>query len=1250
VQARAVRKDARTGSIWAGCGHAARSASAALVVCAVAALALVATPALADRGHVFDHAFDGKTPGSGQFEKLEDPAGVAVDEATGEVYVVDVGKERVERFNSTGSTFEGSFNGATTPAKTFLGAEGIAVDNGCAEHEQITGEALGRAACEALDPSDGDVYVVDAGHAVVDKFNAAGEYMSQLTGGCERVEESPPCSSSRFIPFAGVDGVAVDTAGRLWVAASGAGGGEGWIFSFSDSPANLFLRTVVTRSEPGARQRPGFAVDAEDDSYDTFEYPLEGESFLAELGSDGTVSSAWVDGEPLHERLAGSPPPGVAVELTGAHDVYVDNTTTIAQLTHAGVLVERFGEGHLSSAGGVAVDARDGDVYAVDSVAGVVAQFTPEPPGAPRIENESAAEVSSTGASLRAEVDPDGASTSYRFEYGRCVALGSCAGTGYEGSAPAASVGSDFEFHELALTVGGLQPDSVYHYRVVAENEVGEGAHVEGEHTFVTQPAAAGGPVLPDGREWELVSPPDRHGALISATGMIQAAIAGGGISYPASASTEAEPHGFTGAVQVLSTRGPEGWSSRDVTVPHAGASGRGAEYRFSSADLSRGVVQPSGPFVACEPTEGVRQICLSPEASEQTAYLRENASGLYTPLVSAANVPPGTVFGGEVAGECAEPGQVACGPKFRGATSDLDHIVLSSPVALTAGAPSGEGLYEWSAGKLQSLGAVTKAPRLAFHAISDDGSRVVFDGSSEGHEGLLLRDTIANTTVQLDAPGCTVGCAAGGGEFQAAAGDGSKVFFTDARDLTSGAGGTVNGRGEPEADLYVCEVPLAATPACDLHDLTPLAAGGEHAGVVGVLGASEDGSYVYFVANGILTGEADSAGEHAVQGSCLPAAASRRPGQCNLYALHDTAGGWEAPRLIAVLAAADHPDWSPGLEGHTARVSPDGGWLAFMSQRSLTGYDNEDATSVEPGERLDEEVYLYRAGASVVCASCDPTGMRPAGVQYSQIESAHGGLAGGDSVWPASAWIAASVPGWTSYEPGAALYQPRYLSNGGRLFFDSSDALVPQDSNGEEDVYEYEPAGHVGAEGASDCGPANDTFSERADGCIALISSATSSEESVFLDASEDGGDVFFLTSASLVAQDTNASADVYDAHECTSGPCTAGPVADQSPACASEASCRPVPAAHPTVEPPVSATFSAAGSPTSGPAGIAVLGERRKAKPETRAQELAAALARCRKDRSKATRANCERSARGKYGAKAHKSEATRREGGRP
>jgi hypothetical protein len=106
-------------------------------------------------------------------------------------------------------------------------------------------------------------------------------------------------------------------------------------------------------------------------------------------------------------------------------------------------------------------------------------------------------------------------------------------------------------------------------------------------------------------------------------------------------------------------------------------------------------------------------------------------------------------------------------------------------------------------------------------------------------------------------------------------------------------------------------------------------------------------------------------------------------------------------------------------------------------------------------------------------------------------------------------------------------------------------DGLVSQDSNGTLDVYEYEPPGVGG------CTESAGTFSPRSDGCVGLISSGTASTESVFLDASENGDDVFFLTTAQLSKRDTDTTYDVYDARVGGGEPEPVAPVECQGDAC---------------------------------------------------------------------------------------------------
>jgi hypothetical protein len=898
--------------------------------------------------------------------------------------------------------------------------------------------------------------------------------------------------------------------------------------------------------------------------------------------------------------------------------------------------------------------------------------------GPPVLVSESSVEVTAGAARLQAEVDPQNVDSRVRVEYGTS--------TGYGRSTPEVDIGAGGVAQDVLIELQGLEPGTEYHYRFVAENGLGEGAGavVGGDRVLRTQ---GSGPFrLPDGREWELVSPRNRHGASIEPLassydggGEIQASGSGGAISYVTNIPVEAGVEGFPEFAQVLSVRGGTGWLSRGLSVVHSGAVQTGVafdpgrEYRYFSEDLLWAAVQPAGVFEPCQNAAGERQPCNSPEASEQGPLLENLETGVFTPLVTGcpsllqeeeghpcppvvaehADVPSGTVFGktSGLAGNTCPP-IVYCGPFFEAATPDLSHIVMNSPVRLTeeADAPAGEGLYEWAAGRLAFVGvgrlgaAGEQGSTDDRHAISNSGERVFWTAGGV----LSMRDMSSGEVLQVNVPEaeCVAKgeCSAGGGsaEFQLASSGGERVFFTDTARLTLGSGASAG-----SADLYECEVEeVAEKLGCKLSDLTPAGVGGEGAGVQGVVvGASEDGSFVYFVADGVL---GDGGERGGTPGNCQ-VNQEKAPGErCNLYVWHDG-----VTHLVAVLSGVDDPDWGAGyLNAPTARVSPDGEWLAFMSARSLTGYDNRDAVSGEP----DEEVYLFNGvSGRLVCASCDPTGARPYGRRYGD-EDGNGlenSLVGSFKVWYPGTWLAANLPTWTPQSYSNAVYQSRYLSDSGRLFFNTNDGLVPKDGNGQEDVYEYEPEG-VGPEGAR-CEPAASSGSEafepereyEADGlkgtagagCVALISSGTSGEESAFMDASESGGDVFFLSAAHLVAGSIEGGASLYDAHECTAAsPCPQE--AEAPPECDTAEGCRAAPEPQPSIfGAPSSATFHGAGNPAVEAPGSASSsgagGPPVKTAAQIRAEKLARALRVCRRDRSRARRVVCERGARKRYGS---------------
>jgi hypothetical protein len=843
-------------------------------------------------------------------------------------------------------------------------------------------------------------------------------------------------------------------------------------------------------------------------------------------------------------------------------------------------------------------------------------------PSAPSIEGESLVKVTATSATLQAEIDAQGASTEYHFEYGRCASAATCSSSGYEKAIPVpdAVLGAESAVEDVSVHPQDLLAGSAYHMRVIAHNAFGT---TEGQETgFATQSAAV--LALPDDRAWEMVSPPQKEGAKLGviAEGILQASADGDAFVDKAASPTEATPAGSDNAVDIFFGRGPNGWLSQTIAPAHDAATGpsvgKGQEYRFFSEDLSLAVVQPFGSFTP-----------LSPEATESTSYLHTDyvngdpgqlcTASCFTPLVSAANVPAGTIFGEEPNGTCEH---FECGPYSVGATPDLSHVLLRSPVALTStSTEDNEGFYEWSAGRLEllnlfppgeaneqggpvaileSLSTAGGLNQIWRHAVSNDGSRVIWAGrgSQFSANHLYVRDTASQESTRIDLPNADAVPGEGAGEalYMTSTGDASRIFFLDSERLTGSSTANRGGAGEP--DLY--EYNFSASPGSRLTDLTVDDNAGESAGVQQVIGASEDGSYVYFAASGVLA-------QGAQPGRCGFEESGETP-LCNLYVRH---GG--TTTFIAGLSPQDYSDWET-LYNMPARVSPNGRWLAFVSNRDLTGYDTKDARSGQP----DEEVYLYDAAASkLICASCNPTGARPVGLEY--------GKENFQSIFTANTWVAAEVPPWTRFDLTEVHYQSRYLSDTGRLLFNSHDGLAPQDVNGVQDVYEWEPAG------VGDCSASQATFSEKSGGCVAPISSGTSNEESTFLDASEGGGNVFFLTAAKLLSQDFDNAADIYDARECAGASTCFAPAPAEPPPCNTGDSCKAAPSPQPELfGSPASATFAGVGNVTV-PVSKATL----QPKSLTRAQRLSRALKACRRERG-ARRRVCERKARSRYRVK--------------
>jgi hypothetical protein len=586
-----------------------------------------------------------------------------------------------------------------------------------------------------------------------------------------------------------------------------------------------------------------------------------------------------------------------------------------------------------------------------------------------------------------------------------------------------------------------------------------------------------------------------------------------------------------------LATRDAGGWSSEDL-VPRMsplndllcpllmGASAWSSDLSKAVLDLPAGAPRGFREEAECGNDEP-RLVADEPQHF-RNLFARDNISGAYelineTPADAVWPQPEDSL-------------QRYWPASFLAGSDDLSTVVFEEELALTAdapiGYPGGDELYEWAGGEVRLVtiladgtplhgslagatrnyaaesepaGVLDKALNVAQfrHAVSADGSRIFFE--AEG--GLYLRED-GSRTVRVDAsqgPGPD-----GGGRFMVASADGSRVFFSAESQLTPNSTATA---GAP--DLYEY-----AVGSGQLTDLTANA--GEPAAVLGVGGASEDGSHVYFVARGVLDAAPNSNGDSATAGAP------------NLYL--DKEG---AIAFVATLdPATDDCDWTANARcggdgadtsGLTTRVSTNGVFAGFNSSRSLTGYDNTDAKTGEP----DLEIFLYDASSDQLrCASCHPLGSRP--------------TAGAAIHWPA---ISGKNANWTN------AYPQRNVSDHGQVFFETADALLSSDGNGRRDVYQYR------------------------DGTLSLISTGAAEESSHFLDATPDGDDVFFSTAQRLLPRDTDFVYDYYDARV-GGGFAEPGPPA---PAC-SAGSCRSGGSADAAVPVPGTAAFSGAGTPRRG------------------------------------------------------------------
>jgi DNA-binding beta-propeller fold protein YncE len=1182
----------------------------------------------------FSYPFDGQlVPAGGSFGSLE-AGSVAVDDANGHTYVADSGSGVVDVFETVSGTQLASWSGSAasnppgTPVGSFGGGQvAVAVNNATGDVYvldstdsvvdvfepsggyvgQITGAGtpaggFKRPGGITVDQATGEVYVVDAENGVVDIFSAAGVYSG-------RQISLASIPDGFYGPF--TRGIAVDDQnGDVYVSyVSEEPSFQGGVAVFNttgaylatwhgeNTPAGSFGRGLVSVAADNA-SGVVYVADLRHGVTDVFEPSGEytgqfSHSFNNPLGTavDQATHKVYVsDNEPgvvdvfgpvlvIPSVTTGSAsevgPTGATLssatlngtvnpdglELKDCHFQYGTDTSygQSAPCVPAAGSIPADSNVHAVSARIVGLTADT--VYHFRLVAanendagepntGEDATFQTPPP--PSIDSAAAVNVTGVSADLTAKINPNGFDTHYRFEWGTSTAYGTTV------PVPDADVGAGTSDVLVSTHLSGLAANTTYHWRIIAENANGAAVGA-GDHTFIYD--TAGGGLLPDGRAYEMVTPPNKNGAAVghlfggipveaSEDGSRVVAVSiqcfAGPSSCSASRLTEGEPYAFT--------RTTGGWVTTPLAPPLPLLEQN--SQRLFSAD--------SGGALFSIPT---------PPMGEDDWYVRE-------PDGSFVDIGP-------VTSPSLGKRELAAEERVL-ATVDLSHVVFEYGDGSGVGWPfdatipiSGQGfsLFEYVGGGNSQpvlvgvsggLGSTdlisrcgTRTSDFRHGAMSADGGTVFFTagggakcfGSGVNEHTLVPADALyaridesRTVAVSVRSPlDCTsAACLSSspgealfkGAKFVGASADGSRVFFTDTQQLTDSASednskdsaveeGCSRTTGVNGCNLYMYDFGAPAG-----HNLVAVSAGDSSGGgprVQGVMAVSSDGSHVYFVAKGVLSGAANSQGQVA------------RDGALNLYVFERDAA-YPAGRVsfVATLSTSDYGLWVAPL-GHNANVTPDGRFLVFESHGLLTA----DDTSGSGGT----QVFRYDAqSGALVRVSIGERGFND-----------NGNAGTGDAI------IAPADLSQFRDDPSMS-------HDGAFVFFQSPVGLtpgalndVPIDSEGNlaQNVYEWHE-GHVYL--ISD---GRDTSAS-----VSHLSNQGGASSVHLVGSDGAGANVFFETADRLVGQDTDTQVDVYDARTGGGFPYSPPPAPCQGEAC------RGVPGAAPSLLAPVSASFAGAGN----------------------------------------------------------------------
>jgi ribosomal protein L24E len=768
----------------------------------------------------------------------------------------------------------------------------------------------------------------------------------------------------------------------------------------------------------------------------------------------------------------------------------------------------------------------------------------------PVISGTETNEVTATSATLQALVDPEGlAVTGCTIQWGTSTSYGTIVPC----EPPTLPAGTS----PLPVTahLGGLTANTTYHWRVVAVNANGTAAGTDNTFVFSTEPPgsptgscpnealrqANGSLALPDCRAYELIDPPQKNGALLAPlTFGIPPAISQDGSRMIASTL-----QCFAGAQSCTGDRvskGPpfefertaSGWVTHSLAPPASrfevnsvwGYSAEAGDVLYSSpvesqltdefyARAPSGTMEPIGPIAEDQGPSAISGAAQIATADLSHLVYESNHKSLWSSFDATEEASLYEYVG------TANPHPFLVGVTGGRGSEDLVSKCQTSVGALkgaVSSAVSADGRTVYFESEKCSTGAGAnagiKVPANQLYARIDGES-----SETAAEKGARTVEISARSATECSGA-CAVSAPAAA-HFEGASESGSLAVFTSTQQLTDNASqdpssldsaansGCQHTTGPNGCNLYLYEDPQQEPEPTGTH-LIDVSAGdtsGIGPQVKGVMAISADGSHVYFVAGGVLSGP-NSEGKSPSEGAD------------NLYAYqHDARFPAGHVAFVATLPGRPEFDqfpeadqWKPGSGG--ANVTPDGRFLLFTSHGALT---SDAGTGEGPAQ-----VYRYDAESE----------------RLDRVSIGAQGFNNDGNSGTGDATIPELGSGSIGVFIGQTRRDPAMSDDGSRIFFRSPVGLAPQalddvPLNGRgglaQNIYEWDEDGVPGCDEIAGCVHLISDGVDVAEGSNEISQSNSSAVELFGTD--EKGTDVFFSTTDPLVPADTDTGYDIYDA-----------------------------------------------------------------------------------------------------------------------